>query len=229
MEHQLLQAAFLAAANEFSDKHPLNTGRRFRTLGPTTIIPFTLAAMVTRFIANCADVMSWSPISGILFRVSHRSTVSGATTCLRHTWGGLLASDSRCVCEAKEQSFSDFIRSSNPDIRHYIANFHYRQLYRSPWEMATGPHFLRWMIQARISMMHWFYVAEFPDLSLRFFQKAFPEAACPRLERANVSTYDPTAIEEDDSRFLLALNRLDMAIYTHAVNLLQVRTNDLSR
>ncbi len=128
----------------------------------------------------------------------------------------LAPQDQSVVYEAKRLTFSDFIRSPNPYLRFYLRDAHFRQLYKSSWSMDTGPIYSMLIVQRRIAALSWFNVAEYPELSLRFLYKAFPEFAGSRMPVQNVSERSQVSVDEDDVTYLSSINARDIEIYTFA-------------
>jgi Sulfotransferase family len=131
--------------------------------------------------------------------------------------------DARCVYEAKEKAFSEFIRSPNPNVRLYIENSHFRQLYNSSWEHDVGGIGALQLVQWRIFHLHWLYITELPDLSMLLFRRAFPELKRAKLETVNKSEQSLARVTEEDSEYLAKMNKFDLAIYAYAVRQLIAR------
>lgn len=128
--------------------------------------------------------------------------------------------DINCVKQAHDLSFSEFIRTSDVYTKLYFNNTHFRQLYNSPWLDDAGPWHAHLLVKERIRRLHWFYVAELPEMSMRFFQKMFPEAAIDSWPRANKSVATVAQISSEDREHLIDLNRLDYMIYSYAIEAL---------
>jgi hypothetical protein len=125
--------------------------------------------------------------------------------------------DAAVVLLSHELDFSKFIRSSNPDLRLYINNFHFRQLLGSPWETWPVRAWHMFQVKRRISKLHWFYVAETPNVSAALLRKAFPELPSIELRKDNMSVGEPVELLSADAEHLIHLNRLDYAIYYYAL------------
>ena len=96
-----------------------------------------------------------SPISRIVSLYNYwRNEVPPSTLEVVHK------DDAQCVFEAKEKSFSEFIRSPNKNLELYIENAHFRQLYRSNWEEDVGKFGAMQLVKWRIAHLYWFLIVD---------------------------------------------------------------------
>ena len=135
------------------------------------------------------------------------------------------------VKAAKTLEFGRFVTSSDPRIEVYIRNQHYRQLTASCWSLAMTDSLAETC--RFVDTMPWYYVCEHPDLSALWARHALGWTAA-RLPRANI-TAGPQAemirVEELDRmtcRAICEKNRLDLALYQHAVGRFLQRVTVLS-
>ena len=84
-----------------------------------------------------------------------------------------------------------------------------------------------------IDQMTWFYMCEFPDLSVRWARKALdaPDFTLPR-ENVSSSSASPSAdvlhLSEAAYSSLLDMNQADLAIYSHALERFLTETRNAS-
>jgi hypothetical protein len=126
---------------------------------------------------------------------------------------------------AKRMTFSEFVRARSPFLSLYIEDCQVRQLLRSPWLSRPVTWLDLTRSRLRISDMRWFYVCEQPEMSTAWFRREFPSIDATGLnERRNAS--DPqrrTTPSADDIAVILQRNRADLAIYRHALAVLNRR------
>jgi hypothetical protein len=121
---------------------------------------------------------------------------------------------------ARSVSFEDFVGSEDPRILTYTSDHHFRQLANSGWRLRVERSFDE--VCAFIDAMPWFYVCEYPVLSIRWARAAMgaPDFA---VTLANVSPDQPAesrhtlGISEEAFSRILEINPHDLAIYGHAV------------
>lgn len=143
----------------------------------------------------------------------------------------MLEVDAVPVREAKTKTFSDFIRSENPNLRLYIDNAHYRQILDT-WYVDRTPTLTDLMkVLKRIIGMKWFFVTEFSGLSQVALTRAFPEAGFSNIPVTNESRdkQSQDSLSGKDMIYLIRRNSMDFAIYVFAVALLTWRTRPGSR
>lgn len=129
---------------------------------------------------------------------------------------------------AHELPFSAFIRSENEDLKLYIENFHFRQLFASCWNWAPLNEVTASIVKARIALMPWFYVAETPELSNALLFDAFPELAGIEIPWLNESSGSVQEISEADVEYLMRLNSYDYEIHSFALQLQEARAQQLN-
>jgi hypothetical protein len=117
----------------------------------------------------------------------------------------------------------EVIRAENEDLKLYISNAHFRQLYKCGWEQAALGAFALWTVKRRIRAMPWFYIAETPQASGALLQRAFPTLAGSAIARNNESRGTAERIKEEDVEHLLRMNSYDHAIYAYALQVQQAR------
>ena len=130
--------------------------------------------------------------------------------------------DAAFVREAKCKSFSDFIRSDNPDLRLYIDNAHFRQI-RDTWYegRVAGPLDFVTVLR-RIVGMKWLFFTEFPSISHLALRRAFPELPLSTIPVINESKGKELedCLSADDIAYLITRNCRDFAIYLFALILM---------
>lgn len=131
--------------------------------------------------------------------------------------------DARVVRLAHSLSFSEFIRSSDPNLRLYLENFHFRQIFKSGWEWCDVNAVNISIVHNRISGMEWFYVAEMPQASIVLFKDFLGPECAAEIPYENVSSGPDVLLTDDDREYLLGINTLDLEIYALAVALQQNR------
>ncbi len=135
------------------------------------------------------------------------------------------------VRQAKSADFESFVLSTDPRITTYTHNHHFRQLANSGWSLNHS-RTLDDVIDL-IDQMTWFYMCEFPDLSVRWARKAL-DASDFKLPRDNVSSTsaapsaDVLQLSEAAYTRLLDMNQVDLAIYAHALERFFFETRNAS-
>lgn len=126
-------------------------------------------------------------------------------------------------------SFSEFIRADSYDLRLYISNFHFRQIYRSGWDRSSAGLLPRWVVKRRIAKMPWFYVAEMPEVSALLLRHCFPQLNETVIPWVNRSGGESEIMGRLDAQYLVSLNILDYEIYSFAVKVMVSRLRRLSQ
>jgi hypothetical protein len=137
--------------------------------------------------------------------------------------GGLHIADAEVVRLAQVLTFHDFIRSDNPDVKLYIGDFHFRQLYQSGWVKCQTSRWAKWIVRRRIQMMPWFYIAETPQASASLLRNLFPNEPDLRIPNENQSRGTVEPVSEADAKHLIGMNLLDYHIYGFALKLQAAR------
>lgn len=132
---------------------------------------------------------------------------------------GLHAADAEVVRLAHALPFDEFIRSDNRDVKLYISDFHFRQLYQSGWVTGKSSRWARWIVKRRIQMMPWFYIAETPQASVSLLRNLFPNEPELRIPNENQSLGAVDPVSEADAKHLIGMNLLDYDIYGYALKL----------
>ena len=130
--------------------------------------------------------------------------------------------DAAFVNEARTRSFSEFIRSDNPNLRLYIDNAHYRQILDTWYINDAAGVFGFVKVLRRIARMKWFFISELPALSHLTLRQAFPRLHLAKVPLVN-ETRDKQSedyLSDEDIIFLTKRNRRDFAIYIFAVALM---------
>jgi len=143
----------------------------------------------------------------------------------------MLEVDAAPVREARTKSFSEFIRSENPNLRLYMDNAHYRQILDT-WYVDRAPTWSDFTkVLKRIIGMKWFFVTEFSGLSQVALRRAFPEAGFSNIPVTNESRdkQSQDSPSGKDVIYLIRRNSVDFAIYVFAVALLIWRIRPGSR
>lgn len=143
----------------------------------------------------------------------------------------MLEVDAAPVREARTKSFSEFIRSENPNLRLYMDNAHYRQILDT-WYVDRAPIWSDFTkVLKRIIGMKWFFVTEFSGLSQVALRRAFPEAGFSNIPVTNESRdkQSQDSPSGKDVIYLIRRNSVDFAIYVFAVALLIWRIRPGSR
>lgn len=121
---------------------------------------------------------------------------------------------------ARVASFDDFVASEDPRVITYTSNHHFRQLASSGWSLSVNRTFDD--VCQLIDDMAWYYVCEYPVLSMRWARAALkaPDFA---IGSANVTpaapevTADLLGISQETFSRILQINDLDLGIYAHGL------------
>ena len=122
---------------------------------------------------------------------------------------------------AKTASFEAFVAHDDPRTTVYTSDHHFRQLANSGWSLATNRSIGQ--VKAFIDAMPWFYMCEFPQLSMRWARATIGWPAS-EPSRANITPVgDGTAartpaLTPAALRTIIDRNRRDLAIYRHATD-----------
>jgi hypothetical protein len=131
---------------------------------------------------------------------------------------------------AKTATFVDFALSDDPRVSVYTKNQHFRQLTGTCW----CPSVARSVAEAceLIDGMPWFYVCEYPQISMNWASVAFADRL-PRILIEN-RTFGPDGrfvrrndLDPGSLRAIRERNLLDIALYEHAVQRLLDTTEAL--
>jgi len=141
------------------------------------------------------------------------------------TLGYLHPGDFEVVRLAHDLSFSEFIRAENEDLKLYMSNFHFRQIYRSGWVDCGTACSATSTVKRRIRDMPWFYIAETPEASASLLRNLFPDFAL-RIPIENRSNGNAQPFIAADVEHLIRLNLLDYEIYAYALKLQSARLTD---
>ncbi len=122
---------------------------------------------------------------------------------------------------AKTVDFETFVGWDDPRASVYTSDHHFRQLANSGW--ALGATRSIGQVQTFIDTMPWFYMCEFPQLSMRWATAAL---GWPALESARTNVTPPgdgtgartPSISAAAIRIVMDRNRRDLAIYRHAAD-----------
>ncbi len=131
--------------------------------------------------------------------------------------------DARVVALAHQLNFSDFIRHPNPDLRLYLDNAHFRQLYRCNWTPETATADKLAIVKRRIDAMPWIFISEAAEISSHLFQIFLPELAVTEIPHHNTSAVAPDTVSFEDEAYIEQINDADLKIYSHALQLQQSR------
>lgn len=123
------------------------------------------------------------------------------------------------VAAAKRLSLREFITSKDEAVLTYISNQHARQLTNSLWRLDPDVDLDKAL--ARIDEMTALFLCEEPEASLGWLADALAIDTLPSLNRTPL----PVAGEEDvlADEMICEINRLDLALYDHAVSRLRER------
>lgn len=142
---------------------------------------------------------------------------------------GIHESDAQVVRWAHTLEFSDFIRVDDENLRLYIENFHFRQIFQSGWEWCDLDPTNIAIVRDRISKMEWFYIAELPTTSLALFREFVGYRNFEDIPYENMSVGGEIELSIRDQEYLLGINTLDLEIYALAISLQRDRFEVLER
>lgn len=132
---------------------------------------------------------------------------------------------------ARDCDFAGFVSNPDPRVMTYTSNHHFRQLANSGWSLTYSRSAAE--IFRMIDEMAWYYVCEYPELSVRWAASALgaPDFA---VDIANVT---PTAANLSSNVLglsprtfgrLMEMNQLDLTIYAHAMGRFFSEVRDLA-
>ena len=122
------------------------------------------------------------------------------------------------VLAAKSLGFDKFVSDDNPRINVYVCNAHFRQLANSCWSLEK----VRGLkdVCRFIDGMPWYYVCEYPDLSLRWMRRVF-DWGSEQIPRENVTgdqrgqATTLSTLDDHTYEIICRKNDLDFAIYKY--------------
>jgi hypothetical protein len=124
------------------------------------------------------------------------------------------------VVFAQEVDFHRFVSTDDPRVEIHTRNHHVRQLTNSGWSGDSAGDLTHAI--ALLERMAWFYVCEYPELSMRWGREVFGEPL-PLISRENVTSRSKggqlavTTIDPATRRAIHDKNVLDEALHAHAV------------
>jgi hypothetical protein len=136
------------------------------------------------------------------------------------------------VLLAKSVSFKRFVSADDPRVDVYVSNSHFRQLTNSCWSLETAKKVDR--VYRLIDRMPWYYVCEYPDLSLFWMRHVFNWDA-DQMPRENVTgdqgaqATSLSTLDDHTYRIIRMKNNLDFALYRYAVDRFLARTDPRNR
>jgi len=121
---------------------------------------------------------------------------------------------------ARSVDFETFVTNPDPRVLTYTSNHQYRQLANCGWSFSVTRSVAD--VCATIDEMAWFYVCEYPEMSLRWARAAL---GAPQFDIGRVNVTPKAAdisspLLEMSHRALdrvLEMNQKDLAIYSHAL------------
>ena len=131
------------------------------------------------------------------------------------------------VLLAKSVSFERFVSADDPRVDVYVRNSHFRQLTNSCWSLETTNKVDS--VCRFIDRMPWYYVCEYPDLSLLWMRRVF-NWDVDQMPRENVTgdggglATSLYALDDRTHGIIRMKNNLDFALYRYAVNRFLTRT-----
>ncbi len=136
------------------------------------------------------------------------------------------------VLLAKSVSFERFISADDPRVDVYVRNSHFRQLTNSCWSLETTNKVNG--VCRFIDRMPWYYVCEYPDLSLLWMRRVFnwDVDQMPRENVTGVGDGQATSLytlDDRTHRIIRMKNNLDFALYRYAVDRFLIRTGPRNR
>ena len=133
---------------------------------------------------------------------------------------------------AKAVDFPEFVMSDDDRVTTYIEDHHFRQLAGCGWFLSVQRDFDD--VCDLIDRMAWFYVCEYPLLSVRWGRSVLGTREFD-IRAANVTPEGPhvtaSVLGISDRAFdrILDLNQRDLPIYSHGVARFFSEIRDLSR
>jgi len=131
------------------------------------------------------------------------------------------------VLLAKSVSFERFVSADDPRVDVYVRNAHFRQLTNSCWSL--DPTNKVGGVFRFIDRMPWYYVCEYPDLSLLWMRRVF-NWDVDQMPRENVTgdgggcATSLSTLDDRTHRIIRMKNKLDFTIYRYAVDRFLTRT-----
>lgn len=130
---------------------------------------------------------------------------------------------------ARAVDFPTFVASDDPRVLTYTRNHHVRQLANTGWSLHE-PDDLEAVCEF-IDRMPWYYVCEYPALSVRWGRIAlqdpgFTVGAANVTPSGSAPSADALGMPERTFNRILALNELDLAIYVRALQRLLAERGD---
>jgi len=136
------------------------------------------------------------------------------------------------VLLAKSVSFERFVSTEDPRVDVYVRNSHFRQLTNSCWSLETMSKVDD--VCRFIDRMPWYYVCEYPELSLLWMRRVF-NWDVDRMPRENVTgdgngqATSLSTLDDRTHRIIRMKNNLDLALYRYAVDRFLIRTGPRTR
>ena len=136
------------------------------------------------------------------------------------------------VLLAKSVSFEKFVSADDPRVDVYVRNSHFRQLTNSCWSLETMSKIDD--VCRLIDRMPWYYVCEYPDLSLLWMRRVF-NWDVDQMPWENVTgngsgrATSLSTLDERTQGIIHMKNNLDFALYRYAVDRLLTRTAPRNR
>ena len=136
------------------------------------------------------------------------------------------------VLLAKTVSFESFVSADDPRVDIYVRNAHFRQLTNSCWSLETTKEIDD--VFRLIDRMPWYYVCEYPDLSLHWMRRVF-DWDVDQMPMENVTGRQggrATSLSTLDYYTYMIIhkkNELDVSIYRYAVDRFLTRTAPRNR
>jgi len=136
------------------------------------------------------------------------------------------------VLLAKSVSFESFVSADDPRVDVYIRNSHFRQLTHSCWSLEATSKVDR--VLRFIDRMPWYYVCEYPDLSLLWMRRVF-NWDVDQVPRENVTgdggglATSLSTLDDRTHRIIRLKNNPDFALYRYAVDRFLTRTAPRNR
>jgi hypothetical protein len=136
------------------------------------------------------------------------------------------------VLLAKSVSFESFVSADDPRVDVYVRNSHFRQLTNSCWSLEATNRVDG--VRRFIDRMPWYYVCEYPDLSLLWMRRVF-NWDVDQLPRENVTgdgdgrATSLYTLNDRTHRIIRMKNNLDFALYRYAVDRFLARTGPRNR
>jgi hypothetical protein len=136
------------------------------------------------------------------------------------------------VLLAKSVSFERFVSADDPRVDVYVRNAHFRQLTNSCWSLETTNKLDG--VFRLIDRMPWYYVCEYPDLSLVWMRRVF-NWDVDQMPKENVTgdgdgqATKLSALDARTHRIIHMKSNLDFALYKYAVERFLTHTGPRNR